>query len=280
MEALPSLIALLVAAAIVPAAVRSLVRGGHVCDNWRGSSVAFPGGIAVVTSALVALAAIAPLNTVAELDVLPDELRVIALYTLGVALLGLIDDLFGGSAAEGAPAPRGWRGHAAAARAGTLSTGAIKAVGSLGLAFLALSGWREIDQHLVAVAVLVLSTNLFNLLDLRPGRSLKALVLLGAGLTLGAWDTDPAVALGLFLAPLAVFAFYDVRELAMLGDTGSNLVGALAGWWLVLTLSPGEMLIALAALSIVTVYGEFRSISALVERNPLLRRLDSLARPR
>ena len=28
-----------------------------------------------------------------------------------------------------------------------------------------------------------------------------------------------------------------------------------------------------------TIYGEFRSISALVDRNPLLRQLDSLGRP-
>ncbi len=65
----------------------------------------------------------------------------------------------------------------------------------------------------------------------------------------------------------------------MLGDTGSNLVGALAGLWLVLTLSTVGLAIAAALLALLTVYGEFRSISALVERAPILRHLDSIGRP-
>ena len=75
----------------------------------------------------------------------------------------------------------------------------------------------------------MLATNLFNLLDLRPGRSVKAFVLLGAGADLGAWDLEPFKALGLFVGPVLVAGLYDLRERAMLGDTGSNLVGALAG---------------------------------------------------
>ena len=50
----------------------------------------------------------------------------------------------------------------------------------------------------------------------------------------------------------------------MLGDTGSNLIGALAGLWLVLTLAttgPGDR--RSRVLLAITVYGEFRSISAL-----------------
>jgi len=65
----------------------------------------------------------------------------------------------------------------------------------------------------------------------------------------------------------------------MLGDTGANLLGALAGLWLVLTLSQGGQLVALALLAVITLYGELRSISELVERTPLLRQLDSLGRP-
>ncbi len=73
--------------------------------------------------------------------------------------------------------------------------------------------------------------------------------------------------------------FYDLRERAMLGDTGANLLGALAGLWLVLTLSGTGQLVALAVLLAVTLYGELRSISALVDRTPVLRELDSWGRP-
>ena len=107
----------------------------------------------------------------------------------------------------------------------------------------------------------MLATNAFNLLDLRPGRATKAFVLLGAGLAIGSVDLRPLWALGLFAAPALVAGAYDLRERAMLGDTGANLLGALAGLWLVLTLSGTGQLVALALLVVITIYGELRSIS-------------------
>ena len=132
---------------------------------------------------------------------------------------------------------------------------------------------------MLAVTLLTLTTNLFNLLDLRPGRSFKAFVLLGAGLALGEMDLHPLWALGLFAGPLLVLGVYDVREQAMLGDTGANLIGGLAGLWLILALGTTGQLVALVVVATMTIYGEFRSISKWVERTPLVRDLDSLGRP-
>ena len=81
------------------------------------------------------------------------------------------------------------------------------------------------------------------------------------------------------MGPALIAGAYDLRERAMLGDTGASLLGALAGLWLVLSLSETGQLISLALLAILTVYGELRSISELVSRVPLLRGLDSLGRP-
>jgi UDP-N-acetylmuramyl pentapeptide phosphotransferase/UDP-N-acetylglucosamine-1-phosphate transferase len=139
---------------------------------------------------------------------------------------------------------------------------------------------RPAGEYLVAVAVLVLSTNLFNLLDLRPGRAGKSLFALGAALTIATWDAEPLEALGILVGPALVLLPYDLRERAMLGDAGSNLLGAVAGFWLVLSLSATGEAVALAVLALITVYGEFRSISTLVERNPLLGGLDSLGTTR
>jgi UDP-GlcNAc:undecaprenyl-phosphate/decaprenyl-phosphate GlcNAc-1-phosphate transferase len=133
-------------------------------------------------------------------------------------------------------------------------------------------------EYLLAVAVLVVATNLFNLLDLRPGRSTKLLVLLGAGLTLGSMEVDPLWTLGIFAGPILVLLPLDLRELGMLGDTGSNAIGAVAGLWMVLTLSTTAQAIALAVMAVVTVYGEFRSIATVIDRTPGLRHLDSLGR--
>jgi UDP-N-acetylmuramyl pentapeptide phosphotransferase/UDP-N-acetylglucosamine-1-phosphate transferase len=274
MHALPLAISLLTAAVVAPPLVRGLREQGFARENYRGAKVAFPAGIAVP---VVAVLALVPLSLVAELadePVFKPGAQAAVTYVIGVALLGLLDDLVGSDAAA-----RGWRGHARAASSGVLSTGVIKAVGSLGLALYALSGsGRDTGEYLLAVVVLVLATNLFNLLDLRPGRSAKALVLLGLALSLGSMDADPLWTVGLFLGPILVLLPLDLREVGMLGDTGSNAIGAVAGLWLVLTLSVTGQAIALAVMAALTIYGEFRSISAVIDRTPGLRHLDSVGR--
>jgi UDP-GlcNAc:undecaprenyl-phosphate GlcNAc-1-phosphate transferase len=273
-RALPFALALLAGALVTPLGLRALAAGGHVRPNWRGREVPFPAGLIAVAAALLALAPLSALDELAGADLWEPEIAPICVYVLGIALLGLIDDVLGGAG------PRGWRAHGAAILRGAPSTGALKALGALGLALLVLSG-RGLGhgEYLLAVLVHVGATNLFNLLDLRPGRAVKALVALGAGLAIGTWDLRPAAALGLFLAPLLVVGLHDLRERAMLGDTGSNLAGALAGLWLVLALGATGQAVALGVILLVTVYGELRSISALIERTPILRTLDSIGRP-
>src|SRR5699024_3063911 len=161
-------------------------------------------------------------------DVFRPDSGTVVLYVVGVAFLGLLDDLVGSGALgspappepDAAPPPRGWRGHARATLTGGFSTGTLKAAGSLGLALFVLRG-RGLDsgEYLLAVALVVLVTNLFNLLDLRPGRSAKALILLGAGVTIGSRNVHPFWTLGLFLGPALVLLPLDLRERAMLGDT-------------------------------------------------------------
>jgi UDP-GlcNAc:undecaprenyl-phosphate/decaprenyl-phosphate GlcNAc-1-phosphate transferase len=282
MHALPLLVTMLVAGAIAPAVLRGLADGGHLRENYRGRALPFPLGVLILAAALLALTPLLLLERLASAGIFHSEIVPVALYAIGVMALGLIDDTLGGEDGHSSASPprRGWRGHGGAVLRGELSTGALKAAGSLGLALLAMNllGFTN-GRWLLAAAVLVLATNVFNLLDLRPGRSIKAFVLLGAGLTIGSWELRPLWTLGLFAGPALIAGAYDLRERAMLGDTGSNLLGALAGLWLVLTLSGTGQLIALTLLLLITVYGELRSISRLVERTPGLRELDSWGRP-
>jgi UDP-GlcNAc:undecaprenyl-phosphate/decaprenyl-phosphate GlcNAc-1-phosphate transferase len=241
-------VALGVAGALVPAWIRDMRRVGLVRENWRGRTLAFPAGAVLVASSLVTLAPLALLDDRADLDLLDPDLRRWIVYVLGVALLGLLDDSLGRAGDTGSP--RGWRGHARAVLAGRFSTGAIKAVGAFALAAYAVSGrGRENLDYLADLALLLLTTNLFNLLDLRPGRVEKVY-------------------------------FLTLHERAMLGDTGSNPIGALAGVSMLETLGDPALLIALGIVVALNLYGEFRSITAFVDRVPLLRHLDSLGRPR
>jgi len=120
-------LAIALAALLAPAGARGLRDAGLVRENYRGALLAFPLGAVLATVALVALAPLAFLNDRADLDLLDPELRRWLPYLLGIAFLGFLDDALGQGKA--ATAPRGWRGHGRALREGSLSTGAIKAIG-------------------------------------------------------------------------------------------------------------------------------------------------------
>jgi UDP-N-acetylmuramyl pentapeptide phosphotransferase/UDP-N-acetylglucosamine-1-phosphate transferase len=272
-QALPFVFSLLVALALTPQVLHRLSEAGATRENYRGRPLPVPLGLVIVPAALISLVAVTLLARLADLDVYPDNLGFAIVFVPGVALLGLIDDGLSGSG-------RGWRGHGADVLGGTLSTGLLKAGGTLGLALLVASSLPGSDaEFLLAAAVLVLATNTFNLLDLRPGRSVKAFVLLGIGLTASTQNTEALAGLGIFVAPVLVAGWFDLREKAMLGDAGSNAIGALAGLWMVLTLDTNGQLIALGVLVAVNLFGEFRSISNVIEKVPGLRHLDSLGRP-
>ncbi|TMK57823.1 MAG: hypothetical protein E6G51_04700 [Actinobacteria bacterium] len=270
-------LALVISVFLVPAGARGLREAGLVRENYRGALLAFPLGAVLATAALVALAPLAFLDDRADLDLLAPELRRWLPYLLGIAFLGFLDDALGRG--EAVATPRGWRGHWAALRRGSLSTGAIKAIGALALAAYVVSGRGLEDWRYIAdVALLILATNLFNLLDLRPGRAEKGLALLGAGLCLGAWTWEPLELLGIFVGPVIIGAWLTLGERAMLGDTGSNLIGAVAGVWLLTVLGADARLVALALVLALTIYGELRSISKTIDSVPPLRWLDSLGR--
>ena len=76
--------------------------------------------------------------------------------------------------------------------------------------------------------------------------------------------------------------FFDYPGLFIYLQTGVAAVrfmaGAMAGLWMVLVLSTTAQLIALALVLLITLYGEFRSISQLIDRTPLLRFVDQLGR--
>jgi UDP-GlcNAc:undecaprenyl-phosphate GlcNAc-1-phosphate transferase len=193
-------------------------------------------------------------------------------FLAGVGALGLLDDLAAGS-------PRGLRGHARATLRGRFSTGAIKAVGTVALAGYALGG-RGLDpaEFVAAAGVLTLAAHLGNLLDLRPGRSEKALALTAVAVCAVSSSLAPLRPVAALLGPVAVCTWLTLRERAMLGDSGASLIGGMVGILLVTTLSVPLLWSTLVLLIAISLYGEFRSISSAIERVPLLERLDSLGR--
>jgi hypothetical protein len=168
-----------------------------------------------------------------------------------VALLGLADDLWSGP-------ERGFRAHLAKGS----TTGVAKAVG---IPLVALATTRSLRK----ATLVALAANVLNQLDTRPGRALKAF-LAGAALVRG--PATGYVPIAVLLAP------YDLREMTMLGDAGANALGAVLGYGSVGKLTARGQLFAIAALAGLTAAGEARSLGELIERTPVVSRLDRLGR--
>jgi len=266
---LPLVLSAVAALALAPGLRGGLLAGGHTRENYRGVQIACPLGIVILAGAIVALGIDGALT---QLDVIDPQQALAPQFVLGVAALGLIDDAYSGPS-------RGWRGHGRALAGGQFPTGALKALGTVALAAWVLRG-EDTLHYALAIVVLVLAVNLFNIVDLRPGRAVKLFLALAAVLVAleGTTLLEP---LGFFAGAILVAGLYDLRERGMLGDTGSNLIGAVAGLALLQTIETKTGLaITAAVLLAITAYGEFRSISGFVERTPGLRHLDSLGRTR
>ena len=271
--------------------------------NFHGVTVSLRGGVAMA-GATVASAAVA--------SALSDQPRAAlggVVASLGGGLAGYIDDVDQG-AHDGGKVAKGLKGHLGALAHGQVTTGVIKiaGIGASALAASALVGSKATSvggkvADLALNTVLIAGTaNLANLLDLRPGRALKATVLVatplsyfscaaaktpasGASGAPSAKPVSPAspasaqrlLASGLNAAAITALV-EDLQETTMLGDTGANAAGALLGtslaandsWKLRLGTTLGVVGLILAS--------EKVSFSKVIAANPALNWLDQLWR--
>ena len=164
-----------------------------------------------------------------------------------VAAVGLADDLWSGE-------ERGIRAHLAAG--GT--TGMLKLVA---IPLVALLRTRSLSGAVLVAG----SANLLNQLDTKPGRALKAYI--GAAFAL-----DAPLGLAVLLLP------YDLRERVMMGDAGSNALGALLGFKSVDRFRGWGRFAAVAGVVALNIVGERRSLGELIERTPGLSQIDRMGR--
>jgi hypothetical protein len=164
-----------------------------------------------------------------------------------VAALGLADDVWSGP-------ERGFGEHLRAGR----TTGILKLVG---IPLVGLAATRKLSGALLVG----LAANFMNQLDTRPGRALKAYVI-------------TALALRAPLGSAVLLLPYDLREKTMLGDAGSNALGAMLGLNSVNRLTGKGRWLAIGALAGLTLLGERRSLGELIERTPGLSAFDGLGR--
>lgn len=191
------------------------------------------------------------------------------------ALLGLVDDIWGSGAV------RGLRGHLRMLLRGRVTTGALKAVGGGGgaLAVGFAIGYRSIPEALLNAVLIALCANALNLLDTRPARAGTTYVLFTIPL-LVLWPQDATAPTlpALLLAAVLAYLPAERRRRAMMGDAGSNMLGAVLGLYCAVTLSPPAKVAVAAVLICLHAYAEKHSLTEAIERQPVLAWLDHALR--
>lgn len=234
-------------------------------QNYTGNQVLGSGGLLILIPCILA---ILPCFLISPSSLLPLFITMM----LALAFCGMLDDLLGDSSSKGLI------DHIGRLLDGSFSSGILKALtgGLIGflLAWSEYHGWVYL---ILDAFVFALSVNTINLLDLKPGRAIKgfAATLLFIAIFAGFAQIH-------FILPVAtVLVFYtkgEMEEIYMLGDTGSNLLGGILGFYGVLVLTITAKGILLAMLLFIHLFAEFCSLSTLIEGVPLLKKIDMLGR--
>lgn len=193
----------------------------------------------------------------------------------GAAAFGLYDDLEEDTSIRA----KGLKGHLGELAKGNLTTGGLKIIGigaSAGVAALignSRKKKRGAFDVVLDTVIIAGSANLWNLLDLRPGRALKAAVIASAPLLL----TGSSAAGSVVGASAAAFPG-DLGERDMLGDSGANALGALIGTAFTQRSCRVLRLGGAAGIIYLTLASEKVSFSQVIADNEWLNRIDMFGR--
>ena len=239
--------------------------------NYRGRRLPILLGLAICGGIFVAVCAALAADPRGRLLTHGETLQVLAALLL-VFAGGLLDDVF--------PYPiHGLRNHGRELLHGRVTSGILKMVAApLAAAALAAATHQGLLRLALGIPLVAGASNLWNLLDVAPGRALK-------------WFL-PAVAVLLARAPTKGFALFeasalggalialpfDLAEVAMLGDSGAYVLGFVAGGGLLLRLSTAGVGIALAVVVALHALAETVTLTRVITSMRPLRWFDDLGR--
>ncbi len=259
-------------ALILPLVIdKILSRTGRLEPNFRGDEIPTSFG------ALIAIWAIPMLLT--DRWLFPDRREERLLWIVcvtGFCLLGWIDDVWGDKKVKGL------RGHFRyLIRDRRITTGLVKAVGGLLLAFWLARSLAPENMIRIGLMILViaLSSNAMNLLDLRPGRAGGAFLCVAIIILVTLFRQAGTLFVpGLLYVILPALLVWerDSRASAMMGDTGSAILGGTLGLSICLyAVLPIQIIVCMLLIAF-HVLTERRSLTQLIEKVPLLKWLDEL----
>jgi hypothetical protein len=194
---------------------------------------------------------------------------------VGVAMVsaaGLYDDF----------RPKRTRGIArqvAMLRTGQVSSGVVKllVISSASALVAWMLGARGV-RWAVGTAVIAGAADLWNLLDVLPGRALKYFLPAVAGFALVAPPDEYYTLSVMAFGGAAALLVLDLREIGMLGDAGSNVLGFIVGVGALEAFSRGWLVLTLAVILALHALAETVTLSRIIEVTPPLRWFDRLGR--
>ncbi|WP_042271897.1 glycosyl transferase [Faecalimicrobium dakarense] len=254
---------------IIPLFKNLLVDSNVVRPNYKGDMIPVSMGIVFLPMVVINSAIIAVSTTNFE------NLLYLFMYIFGMISMffaGILDDIVGNRDVSGL------KGHFKSLLKGSLTTGGFKALfgGFIGIV-ISLGVSKSMGDLIINTLIIALSTNLMNLLDLRPGRAIKVYLIIMVSIFITLTGFTKVLPLLILPNVLAYFG-YDLKAKAMMGDTGSNVLGISIGILFVLGYSLKVRLLWLAFLIFIHILTEKYSLTKIIEKNKVLNFIDKLGR--
>ncbi len=254
---------------MIPLFKNLLIDSNCIRPNYKGEMIPVSMGI-VFLPMIIINGIIVAFFTVDGISMLCLFLFIFGMMAMFFA--GIIDDTIGNRDVSGL------KGHFKSLFKGKLTTGGFKALfgGFVGL-IISVSISKNITDIIINTLIIALSTNLMNLFDLRPGRAIK--VYLVIMITIFITLTGYIKILPLLILPnvLAYFNF-DLKAKAMMGDTGSNVLGISIGILMAFGYTLNVRIGWLVFLVLIHLLTEKFSLTKIIEKNKVLNFIDRLGR--
>lgn len=268
----------LLAALVFPSLLNLFNEAGLVKPNYRGEKIPVSGGVLFVVMVPV-ITAIGILFKVKTFTTQNSFLFLFVIVAIG--FIGFFDDQL--SVHE----VKGFRGHFRMLfEEKKMTSGAFKAIFGAIVALVFSFGTVEfikgnwpIWTFIINFLLVALTANTINIFDLRPGRAGKAYILGFILILLFSRDFESYISL--FIPILAMMIFYlpfDLRGKVMLGDCGSNSLGASLGIMMAWMLNDTGKIVAVIILISLQLIAERYSFTKIIQKFRILRYFDELGR--
>lgn len=231
--------------------------------NYNNKQVPYSGGTIIFISLCLSFIAFYYFGEISYIKMLFFLFIIASIY-----MIGIIDDLFGINDIKG------FKGNIQAIISKKFSTGIIKALSAILISCYIYYFFEE-EYWVLKGIITALTTNLFNLFDLRPGRCIKLyyIFFILFNFSYIRWTNELFI---IFSIIITLYYFWDAYGFSMLGDSGSNLIGFITG--LILSEIIGTnllgILIVLTILVMLQLLLDRYSLTSIIKLNFLLDQID------